>query len=137
MKPNTEYTFSVLAKDAAGNKSQPTSILIKTDDANTTPPGGNGNATFSVTSNWGSGYNFSIIIKNSGTTPIKNWKLEFDYNGNLTQVWDSKISSKINNHYVITNAGWNGEIPPGGSVTIGGAGTGNPAELVNASINEN
>ena len=47
----------------------------------------------------------SIIIKNSGTTPIKNWKLEFDYNGNLTQVWDSKISSKINNHYVITNAG--------------------------------
>ena len=105
MKPNTEYTFSVLAKDAAGNKSQPTSILIKTDDANTTPPGGNGNATFSVASNWGSGYNFSIIIKNSGTTPIKNWKLEFDYNGNLTQVWDSKISSKINNHYVITNAG--------------------------------
>ena len=58
--------------------------------------------------------------KNTGTIPIKNWKLEFDYNGNLTQVWDSKISSKINSHYVITNAGWNGEIPPGGSVTIGG-----------------
>lgn len=63
LKPNTEYTFSVIAKDAAGNKSQPTAITVKTDDANTTPPGGNSNATFSVTSNWGSGYNFSIVIK--------------------------------------------------------------------------
>ncbi len=137
LKPNTEYKFSVIAKDAAGNKSQPTALTVKTDEANTTPPDGNGTATFSVTSNWGSGYNFSIIIKNNGTTPIKNWKLEFDYSGNLTQVWDSKISSKTNNHYVITNAGWNGEIPPGGSITIGGAGTGNPAELLNAVISEN
>ncbi len=68
---------------------------------------------------------------------LKNWKLEFDYSGNLTQVWDSKISSKTNNHYVITNAGWNGEIPPGGFITIGGAGTGNPAELLNTVISEN
>lgn len=29
LKSNTEYTFSIIAKDAAGNKSQPTSILVK------------------------------------------------------------------------------------------------------------
>nr|AAB58579.1 chitinase [Bacillus thuringiensis serovar pakistani] len=134
LKPNTEYKFSVIAKDAAGIIT-PTALTVKRS-SNATPDG-NGTATFSVTSNWGSGYNFSIIIKNNGTTPIKKWKLEFDYSGNLTQVWDSKISSKTNNHYVITNAGWNGEIPPGGSITIGGAGTGNPAELLNAVISEN
>jgi chitinase len=137
LKPNTEYTFSIVAKDAAGNKSQPASITVKTDAANTPTPGGNGNVTFSVSSNWGDGYNFSIIMKNTGTTPIKNWKLEFDYNGNLTQVWDSKIVSKTNNRYVITNVGWNGEIPPGGSITIGGAGTGVPAEVLNASVSSN
>ncbi|MGE7853594.1 hypothetical protein ACQKNN_22355 [Bacillus paramycoides] len=48
---------------------------------------------------------------------------------------DSKISSKTNNRYVITNVGWSGEIPPGGFVTI--RGTGNPAELLNAVISEN
>lgn len=137
LKPNTEYTFSIVAKDAAGNKSQPASVTVKTDDGSTTSPGGNGNVTFSVSSNWGSGYNFSIILKNTGTTPIKNWKLEFDYSGNLTQVWDSQIVSKTNNHYVITNVGWNGEIPPGGTITIGGAGTGAPAELLNATIGSN
>ena len=29
LKSNTEYKFSILAKDAAGNKSQPTSIIVK------------------------------------------------------------------------------------------------------------
>lgn len=58
-------------------------------------------------------------------------------NSKDTQVLDSKISSKTNNRYVITNVGWSGEIPPGGFVTIRGAGTGNPAELLNAVINEN
>ena len=60
-----------MPKIFAGNKSQPTALTVKTDEANTTPPDGNGTATFSVTSNWGGGYNFSIIIKNNGTTPIK------------------------------------------------------------------
>ncbi|KEK24361.1 glycosyl hydrolase family 18 protein [Bacillus gaemokensis] len=134
LKLNTEYTFSIVAKDAAGNQSQPSSITVKTDDGSTTPPGGNSNVTFAVTSNWENGYNFSIIIKNTGTTPIKNWNLEFDYNGSLTQVWDSKLVSNTKNHYVITNAGWNGDIPAGGTITIGGAGTGNPAEILNAVV---
>lgn len=44
---------------------------------------GNGIVIFLVILNWGSGYNFLIIIKNNGMIFIKNWKLEFDYSGNL------------------------------------------------------
>lgn len=134
LTPNTEYTFSIVAKDAADNKSQPASITVKTNDGTTSPGSGNSDVKLTVTSNWGTSYNFSITIKNTGTTPIKNWTLDFDYNGTLTQVWDSKLVSSTNNHYIITNNGWNGEIPPGGTVTIGGAGTGTPAELLNAVV---
>ncbi|AWC27363.1 glycosyl hydrolase family 18 protein [Bacillus cytotoxicus] len=137
LAPNTEYVFSIIAKDAAGNQSQPSSITVKTDDSNTSPPDGAENVIFAVTSNWGNGYNFSITIKNTGTTPIKNWNLEFDYNGNLTQFWDSKLIRKEKDHYVITNAGWNSEIPPGGSVTIGGVGTGTVADMLNPVIQTN
>lgn len=120
LTPNTAYTFMVKARDAAGNVSAPASVTVTTDAA--TNPGSPVQPTFTVTSDWGTGYNFSFSIKNTGTTPITNWKLEFDYTGSITSVWDASIVSSANNHFVIKGAGWNNTLQPGATVTFGGAG---------------
>ncbi|MVO99790.1 glycosyl hydrolase family 18 protein [Paenibacillus lutrae] len=122
LQPNTAYTFTVKAKDAAGNLSAPASVTVTTDTG-TTNPGPGVESTFKVTSDWGTGYNYSFSIKNTGTTAITNWKLEFDYaGGDINAIWDATIVSKTNNHYVIKGTGWNSTLQPGATVTFGGGG---------------
>lgn len=77
---------------------------------------------FKVTSDWGTGFSYTIDIKNTGTEVIKDWQLTFDYTGSLTSVWDGLLKSD-GNSYTITNAGWNKDIEPGKSISLGGSGT--------------
>ncbi|UOY92548.1 glycosyl hydrolase family 18 protein [Ectobacillus sp. JY-23] len=120
----TDYTFTVTARDSAGNVSLPGSVTVKTNDATTPPPTGDAQVTFTITSDWGTGFNFNVTIKNNSAAPIKNWRLAFDYDGNITQVWDAKIISKTGTRYVLESVGWNSEIPAGGTVSFGGGGSG-------------
>jgi hypothetical protein len=60
-----------------------------------------------------------ITIKNTGTREIDQWKLEFDWDRNISNLWNAKIESKLDNHYVISFVKHNTIILPGESVTIG------------------
>ena len=37
---------------------------------------------------------------------LEDWILEFDFNREITNIWDAVIVSNENNHYVIRNAGY-------------------------------
>ncbi len=74
---------------------------------------------YTVTQDWGSGFQGTVQIKNDSGAPVNDWKLEFDYSSKITDIWDAKKVSQSGNHYVINNAGWNGSIPNGGSVSFG------------------
>jgi cellulase/cellobiase CelA1 len=83
-------------------------------------------ASFQVTSDWGAGFVASIKINNDEPIPILNWRLEFDFPNQITEIWNGRIGSHVGTHYAIRNASWNAVIPPNGHVDFGFQGnTGN------------
>jgi chitodextrinase len=77
-------------------------------------------ATFTKTSDWGSGFVGNYVIRNSGPSSIVGWKLEFDLppGERLTSAWSAKMSS-VGSHYVLTDEDWTRTIAAGGSVQVG------------------
>ncbi len=80
-------------------------------------------ATYQVTQDWGSGFQASITVSNPQPVPVNNWRLEFDYAASITSIWDARIVSHTGTHYVVEGAGWNDNLPAGGSISFGFLGT--------------
>jgi hypothetical protein len=76
-------------------------------------------AAFADTYDWGSGFTGSITLTNTSTSDLNGWTLEFDFTGNITDIWDAQIVSHVGDHYVIQNADWNVTIAAGQSVSFG------------------
>ncbi|MET9606193.1 glycoside hydrolase family 18 chitinase [Streptomyces sp. NPDC006512] len=87
-------------------------------------------ATYTKASDWGSGFEGKWTVKNTGTTTLTSWTVEWDYPAGtrVTSAWDATVTS-AGNHWTAKNVGWNGTLTPGQSVTFGfnGTGTGAPA----------
>jgi aryl-phospho-beta-D-glucosidase BglC (GH1 family) len=79
----------------------------------------NTTASFTDVNDWGSGFTGNITITNQGTTAINGWKLQFDFAGSITGIWNGQIISQPSGGYVIGDAGYNSTIAPGQSVTFG------------------
>lgn len=73
---------------------------------------------------WGDGFTARILITNLDHKPIENWKMEFDYERNITEIWNAKIVEHTNNHYILENVGYNQNIEQGGTIHIGFNGNG-------------
>jgi chitinase len=86
-------------------------------------------AAFTKVSDWGSGWEGKYTITN-GPATISSWRVEFDLPAGttITTHWDA-VRSGTGNHYIFSNAGWNGTLAPGASISFGfnGAGPGTPA----------
>ncbi|MEX2113355.1 MAG: Calx-beta domain-containing protein [Pirellulales bacterium] len=79
-------------------------------------------ADFQVVNDWGSGFQGEINLINDGNA-ISDWKLEFDFSKQITQIWNAVIVSQTGTHFVIGNDSWNRSIAPGASVNFGFLGT--------------
>ena len=77
---------------------------------------------YTVVNDWGSGFHAEITITNNTEKVLEDWVLEFDYDRNITNIWNGVIESREDSHYVIKNAGYNANIDKGKSVTIGFSG---------------
>jgi hypothetical protein len=75
--------------------------------------------SFADTDDWGTGFTGDINLNNTGNTTINGWTLEFDFTGNITDIWNAQIVSHVGNHYVIQNADWNATIAPGQNIDFG------------------
>ncbi|MFG2412132.1 glycoside hydrolase family 18 chitinase [Streptomyces goshikiensis] len=86
-------------------------------------------ATYTKVSDWGSGFEGKWTVKNTGTTSIRSWTVEWDYPSGtgVTSAWDATVTSS-GTHWTGKNVGWNGALSPGASVSFGfnGAGPGAP-----------
>ncbi|PRH76700.1 chitinase [Streptomyces solincola] len=86
-------------------------------------------ATFTKTSDWGSGFGGSWTVKNTGTTALSSWTVEWDFptGTKVTSAWDATVTNS-GNHWTAKNVGWNGTLSPGASVSFGfnGSGPGSP-----------
>ncbi len=76
-------------------------------------------AEYTVSSDWGTGVNAGLILTNAQTQPITDWSFEFDYDGEIINMWNAEIVSHEGSHYVIKNVGWNKDIATGSSIAVG------------------
>jgi cellulase/cellobiase CelA1 len=95
----------------------------------TPAPTGKVVTTYTQTSAWGTGFNGDMKIKNTGTTAINGWTMEFDMKANIVNIWNAVIVSHVGNHYVIKNADWNGTIAAGAEISFGFQADGVAGEL--------
>ncbi|MEU2063851.1 glycoside hydrolase family 18 chitinase [Streptomyces sp. NPDC013455] len=90
----------------------------------------NATASFTKTSDWGTGFGGQWTIKNTGTSSISSWTVEWDFptGTKVTSAWDATVTNS-GDHWTAKNVGWNGTIAPGASVSFGfnGAGPGSPS----------
>ncbi|MFG2329030.1 glycosyl hydrolase family 18 protein [Streptomyces sp. NPDC048604] len=87
-------------------------------------------ATYTKVQDWGSGFEGKWTVKNTGTTTLSSWTVEWDYPSgtSVTSAWDATVTSS-GNHWTAKNVGWNGTLAPGASISFGfnGAGSGAPS----------
>src|SRR4051812_43101085 len=86
-------------------------------------------AGFTLVNDWGSGFQGEIAVKNDvQPAALKNWRLEFNFDRQITQIWNAVIVSHAGNHYVVEHAAWNADVAPNATVSFGFLGaTGNVA----------
>ncbi|MFE7956649.1 glycosyl hydrolase family 18 protein [Streptomyces sp. NPDC057413] len=91
---------------------------------------GNATATFTKTSDWGTGFGGQWTIKNTGTSSLTSWTVEWDFPSgtSVTSAWDADVTS-AGTHWTAKNKSYNGTLAPGTSVSFGfnGAGPGSPS----------
>lgn len=75
--------------------------------------------SYNVNSDWGTGFNSEITIRNTGTEAIEDWCLEFDFEGMVYSIWNGITVSSGNGHFIVRNAGYNRNLNPGEAVSIG------------------
>ncbi|MFI7275727.1 glycosyl hydrolase family 18 protein [Streptomyces sp. NPDC049879] len=87
-------------------------------------------ATYTKVSDWGSGFEGKWTVRNTGTTTLTSWTVEWDFPSGTTAgaFWDADLTSS-GTHWTARNKSWNGTLAPGASVSFGfnGSGTGSPA----------
>ncbi|WP_404956421.1 glycosyl hydrolase family 18 protein [Streptomyces sp. 147326] len=86
-------------------------------------------ATYTKVSDWGTGFEGKWVVKNTGTTTLTSWTVEWDYPAgtSVTSAWDATVTSS-GTHWTAKNVGWNGTLAPGATASFGfnGAGSGSP-----------
>ncbi|MFD5749303.1 glycosyl hydrolase family 18 protein [Streptomyces sp. NPDC127033] len=86
-------------------------------------------ATYTKVSDWGTGFEGKWTVKNTGTTALSSWTVEWDFPSGtaVTSGWDADITGS-GNHWTAKNKSWNGTLAAGASISFGfnGSGAGSP-----------
>ncbi|CAM5654811.1 cellulase family glycosylhydrolase [Streptomyces aurantiogriseus] len=90
-------------------------------------PGGPGDpgaaactAAYTVSSDWGSGFNAEVKVTNAGAAAIKSWKVTWTWPGaqKVTNMWNAS-HTQSGATVTAVNAAHNGAVPVGGSASFG------------------
>ncbi|MEU6180475.1 glycosyl hydrolase family 18 protein [Streptomyces coeruleorubidus] len=71
-------------------------------------------ASYTKTQDWGSGFEGKWTVKNTGTTTLSSWTVEWDFPSgtSVTSAWDADVTSS-GTHWTAKNKSWNGTLAPG------------------------
>ena len=92
--------------------------------------------SFNVTSDWGSGFNGDVTVTNTQAAAATDWTVSFDFDGEISSLWNGIIAIHSGSTLIVKNASWNGSLPAGGSATFGFTASpgGAAAELRNLTV---
>lgn len=125
---STDYSYSVRARDAAGNTSSASASVT----ARTAASGGSGNggctAALRVDSSWNTGFQATVTVTNPGTAALKGWTVTWTWPGGQTvsNSWNATVT-QTGAAVTAKNASHNGAVAAGGSTTFGLQGNGTSA----------
>ncbi|QMU74016.1 glycoside hydrolase [Streptacidiphilus sp. P02-A3a] len=120
----TAYSYTVDARDAAGNVSAASAAVTATTAASSGGGGGTTSAgctaAYSVSSDWGSGFNGSVTVTNTGTAATKSWTVSWTWPGSqqITNLWNGSYT-QTGTSVTVTNAAYNNAIAVGGNTSFG------------------
>lgn len=74
--------------------------------------------TYTITNSWNTGFQVSLAIKDTGTTAINGWTVEWTFPGNqqITQLWGGNVSTQ-GETVTVTNLSWDASIAVGATMT--------------------
>ncbi|NNN36977.1 cellulase family glycosylhydrolase [Streptomyces sp. S3(2020)] len=77
-------------------------------------------AAYTVSSDWGSGFNAEVKVTNTGTTAISSWKVTWTFSGSqqVTNMWNASYTQS-GSTVTASNAAHNGSVAAGGSTSLG------------------
>ncbi|MEU6538066.1 cellulase family glycosylhydrolase [Streptomyces sp. NPDC047000] len=77
-------------------------------------------AAYTVSSDWGSGFNADVTVTNTGTTALSSWKVTWTWPGaqQVTNMWNATYT-QTGATVTAVNAAHNGTVPAGGSASFG------------------
>ncbi|MEM8590115.1 MAG: cellulase family glycosylhydrolase [Pseudomonadota bacterium] len=84
-------------------------------------------------SNWGSGIVVDLTL--TAEQSLNGWTIEFEYDGDIVNIWNARIVSQVGNRYVIESLGYNSALAAGASAGFGFQGRGSATEITPISIN--
>ncbi|MFF2624546.1 glycoside hydrolase family 6 protein [Kitasatospora griseola] len=116
---STAYSYTVKARDAAGNVSPASAALVATTKASGGGTGSGCTASYKVTNDWGAGFNADVTVT-AGSTAIKTWKVSWNYGGNqqITNLWNGQLAQS-GQAVSVTNLAYNGTVGAGASTSFG------------------
>lgn len=87
----------------------------------TTPPSTAGcHVSYSITNDWGNGFQAAVSLVNSGSQAINGWTLTWSFSGNqhIYDLWNGRVTQRTK-AVSVRNATYNSNLASGGSVSIG------------------
>ncbi|MER5475940.1 cellulase family glycosylhydrolase [Streptomyces sp. NPDC002734] len=120
LSAGTAYTFAVRARDAAGNRSANSATLQVTTQPGGDTPSGSCAVGYKITNQWSGGFQGEIVLRNTATTAVSNWKLAFSFadGQKISNMWGGTVAQS-GAAVTVTPASYTTTIAAGGSVTLG------------------
>ncbi|SER02538.1 endoglucanase [Streptomyces sp. yr375] len=77
-------------------------------------------AAYTVSSDWGGGFNADVKVTNTGTSALSSWKVTWTFSGSqqVTSMWNASYT-QTGSTVTAVNASHNGAVPAGGSASFG------------------
>jgi len=125
LSANTEYTFTVRARDAAGNVSPASPARTVRTASGGGDPGGGGACRVRYAANaWNNGFTADVTVTNTGSGTVNGWTLAYTLPGGqaITNSWNATVTAS-GSSVTARNVSWNGTLAPGASTSFGYQGT--------------
>ena len=74
---------------------------------------------FNKTNSWDNQMTGEIKITNQSSTNIEDWQVVFEFDGEITQLWNGEVSKGQGISYCVKNKGYNASIAPGETISLG------------------
>lgn len=92
------------------------------------------NVDFEVTNSWNSGHQVELVLVNDEASSYSGWRLEFDYDGTINNLWNAQVENLGGGRYRITPPSWDTTLDQGESLAIGFIATGPGSTPTNLSF---